>query len=155
MTTNRHFCEVFFNDVRIPQGNLVGTEGGAFKQTMGQLEHERGGIDRLMSNHALYRLALERADTGDPLLRQEIAALEIGYRIGRILVTREVLKQAPAGFSASPQFHVSTRWHLVGFIPAVEAKGIMALTHDPPRPAFARTGIFKHEANAMRTAGWE
>ncbi len=49
MTTNRHFCEVFFTDVRVPAANLVGQEGGAFKQTMRQLEHERGGIDRLVS----------------------------------------------------------------------------------------------------------
>ena len=33
--------------------------------------------------------------------KQEIAALETAYRIGRILVTREVLRQAPAGFSAA------------------------------------------------------
>ncbi len=101
MTTNRHFCEVFFTDVRIPVINLVGTEGAAFKQTMRQLEHERGGIDRLVSNYALYRLARERANGSDPLVRQEIAALEIAYRIGRILVIRETLRQAPAGFSAA------------------------------------------------------
>jgi alkylation response protein AidB-like acyl-CoA dehydrogenase len=101
MTTNRHFCEVFFTDVRVPVANLVGAEGGAFKQTMRQLEHERGGIDRLVSNQALYLLALDRVDRRDPLVRQEIAALETGYRIGRILVAREVLKQAPAGFSAA------------------------------------------------------
>jgi alkylation response protein AidB-like acyl-CoA dehydrogenase len=101
MTTNRHFCEVFFTDVRVPVENLVGQEGGAFKQTMRQLEHERGGIDRLVSNHALYLMAREHADTSDPVLRDEIAQLEIGYRIGRILVIREVLKQAPAGFSAA------------------------------------------------------
>ncbi len=101
MTTNRHFCEVFFTDVRVPAINLVGTEGAAFKQTMRQLEHERGGIDRLVSNHALYLMARERADTTDGLVRQEIAALEIAYRIGRILVVRETLRQAPAGFSAA------------------------------------------------------
>jgi alkylation response protein AidB-like acyl-CoA dehydrogenase len=101
MTTNRHFCEVFFTDVRVPGVNLVGVEGSAFKQTMRQLEHERGGIDRLVSNHALFRHAVERADTSDPLVRQEIAALEINYRIGRILVIREVLRQAPPGFSAA------------------------------------------------------
>ena len=60
MTTNRHFCEVFFTDVRVPAANLVGVEGAAFKQTMRQLEHERGGIDRLVSNRALYRRPLER-----------------------------------------------------------------------------------------------
>ncbi len=101
MTTNRHFCEVFFTDARVPAANLVGTEGAAFKQTMRQLEHERGGIDRLVSNHALYVQAREHADTGDPLVRQAIAALEIAYRIGRILVVREALKQAPPGFSAA------------------------------------------------------
>ena len=37
-----------------------------FKQTMRQLEHERGGIDRLVSNRALYVTALERADRSDP-----------------------------------------------------------------------------------------
>jgi alkylation response protein AidB-like acyl-CoA dehydrogenase len=46
-------------------------------------------------------MAADRADTSDPLVRQEMAALEIAYRIGRILVVREVLKQAPAGFSAA------------------------------------------------------
>lgn len=101
MTTNHHFCEVFFTDVRVPVENLVGAEGGAFKQTMRQLEHERGGIDRLVSNHALYLMALEQADTSNLVVRDEIAKLEIGYRIGRILVIREVLKQAPAGFSAA------------------------------------------------------
>jgi len=101
MTTNHHFCEVFFTDVRVPVENLVGQEGGAFKQTMWQLEHERGGIDRLVSNHALYLMALAQADTSNLVVRDEIARLEIGYRIGRILVIREVLKQAPAGFSAA------------------------------------------------------
>ncbi len=101
MTTNRHFCEVYFTDVRVHAVNLVGVEGNAFKQTMVQLEHERGGIDRLVSNRALYELALERADRSDPIVRQEIARLETGYRLGRILVTREVLRQAPAGFSAA------------------------------------------------------
>ena len=101
MTTNRHFCEVFFTDVRVPASNLVGVEGHAFRQTMQQLEHERGGIDRLVSNQALYRHALERADTDDPVVRQEIAGLETAYRVGRMLVIREVLRQAPVGFSAA------------------------------------------------------
>ncbi len=101
MTTNRHFCEVFYTDVRVPKDNLVGKQGGAFAQTMRQLEHERGGIDRLVSNKALYDMAVKRADTSDSRVRQEIADIEIGYRIGRILVIRETLRQAPAGFSAA------------------------------------------------------
>ena len=117
MTTNRHFCEVFFTDVRAPVANLVGVEGNAFKQTMRQLEHERGGIDRLVSNQALYRLATERADASDPIVRQEMAALETGYRIGRILVMREVLRQAPAGFSAATKcFCTEHEWRVAEFV---------------------------------------
>ncbi len=101
MTTNQHFCEVFFSDVRVPVENLVGIEGNAFKQTMAQLEHERGGIDRLVSNRSLFDQAVRAADRSNPLVRQQIARLETNYRIGRILVYREALKQAPVGFSAA------------------------------------------------------
>jgi alkylation response protein AidB-like acyl-CoA dehydrogenase len=100
MVTNDHFCEVFFTDVRVPAENLVGVEGDAFRQTMVQLAHERGGVDRLVSNRPLYDLALEHADRSDPLVRQEIAAIETGYRLGRLMVYRGVLGQAPADFSA-------------------------------------------------------
>ena len=98
---NSHFCEVFFTDVRVPAANLVGIEGNAFKQTMVQLEHERGGIDRLVSNRLIFDQAVAAADTSDRRVRDEIARLEIDYRIGRLMVYREVLKQAPQGFSAA------------------------------------------------------
>jgi len=101
MTTNEHFCEVWYDDVRVPVANRVGDEGASWKQTMRQLEHERGGIDRLVSNRALYLDARDRADTTDARVRQEIARLETGYRLGRMLVLREVLGQAPKGFSAA------------------------------------------------------
>jgi alkylation response protein AidB-like acyl-CoA dehydrogenase len=101
MTQNRHFCQVTLDGVRVPAANLVGTENGSWGQTMRQLEHERGGIDRLVSNRALFLDAVARADVDDPVVRQEVARLEGEYRIGRLLVVREVLKQAPAGFSAA------------------------------------------------------
>jgi alkylation response protein AidB-like acyl-CoA dehydrogenase len=113
MTTNRHFCEVWFSDARVPVVNLVGTEGNAFKQTMVQLEHERGGIDRLVSNQALYEIALARADRNDPRVRQDIARIETGYILGRILVTREVLRQAPQGFSAATKCFCTEHEQLV------------------------------------------
>ena len=101
MVGNTHFCEIFFTDVLVPAENLVGVEGGAFKQTMVQLEHERGGIDRLVSNRPLYELAKEHADKNDPKVRQAIARIEADYHVGRLLVYREVLRQAPKGFSAA------------------------------------------------------
>ncbi len=117
MTTNRHFCEVYFTDVRVPVENLVGVEGDAFKQTMVQLQHERGGIDRLVSNRALYDMAVDHVDRGDPIVRQEIARLETGYSIGRLLVYREVLKQAPNGFSAATKAYCTEHeWAVAQFV---------------------------------------
>jgi alkylation response protein AidB-like acyl-CoA dehydrogenase len=101
MTGAEHFCEVRFDEVRVPRDHLVGVLHGSFGQTMRQLEHERGGIDRLASNAALYRDARAHAAVADPLDRQEIAAIEAGYRIGRLLVLREVLGQGPPSFSAA------------------------------------------------------
>lgn len=100
-TGNRHFCEVTYTDVRVPDANLVGQRNGSFRQLMRQMEHERGGIDRLVSNRRLLLDCLALADTTDPLVRQEIAALDIAYRIGRMLVYREVQGQAPPSFSAA------------------------------------------------------
>jgi alkylation response protein AidB-like acyl-CoA dehydrogenase len=101
MTGSRHFCEVTFDGVRVAHDNLVGEQNGSFRQIMRQMEHERGGIDRLVSNRTLYVECREQADRTDPIVRQEIATLESCYRIGRQLVLREVLGQAPKGFSAA------------------------------------------------------
>ena len=98
-----HFCEVTFQDVRVPASNLVGELNGSFRQLMRQLEHERGGVDRLVTNRRILTdvLASGWLDTADPLLRQELAALESLYRIGRLMVLRELLGQAPKGLSAA------------------------------------------------------
>ena len=101
MTDDDHFCEIYFDDVRVPVDHLVGTLNGSFGQLMRQMEHERGGIDRFVSNRRLYLDVLPHADTADANVRQEIAELETMYRIGRLLVLRETLKQAPKGFSAA------------------------------------------------------
>ena len=101
MTGNRHFCEVTFDDVRVPAAHLIGQINDSFRQVMRQMEHERGGIDRLLSNRLLYEECLPHADTKDASVRQEIAAIETGYRVGRHLVLREVLGQAPRQFSAA------------------------------------------------------
>ena len=100
-TGNAHFCEVYFDDVVVPGDHLVGTLNDSFRQVMRQMEHERGGIDRLVSNRRLYLDAVAEADLRDPLLRDEWARLESDFTIGRMLVLREVLRQAPPGFSAA------------------------------------------------------
>lgn len=100
MTGNSHFCEVTFDEVRVPPGHLIGERGNSFRQVMRQMEHERGGIDRLTSNRRLYDRVRAASTLEDPILRQRAARIETGYLLGRQLVLREVLGQAPAGFSA-------------------------------------------------------
>ena len=100
-TGDTHFCEVFFDDVVVSADNLIGQPNGAFRQTMRQLEHERGGIDRLVSNQSIYRLALAEADLDNPFVRQQSGYIESGYAIGRDMVLRNVLRQGPAGFSSA------------------------------------------------------
>lgn len=65
-------------------------------------------------------MALECADRKDLLIRQEIAAIETGYQIGRILVIREVLHQAPVGFSAATKcFCTEHEWRVAQFVSKV------------------------------------
>ena len=136
MVDNTHFCETFFTDVRVPIENLVGVEGEAFRQTMTQLEHERGGIDRLVSNKPLYDHALSLADVGDKRIRQEIARLETGYRLGRLLVYREALKQAPKGFSAATKAYCTEHQQRVAEF-AARVLGPAITLDSPHSKAFA------------------
>ena len=132
MTGNDHFCEVHLTDVRVPAANLVGELNGSFRQVMRQMEHERGGVDRLVSNRLVFE-DLKRSgwiDTNDPLVRQELAAIETAYRIGRLLVLRETLGQAPPQFSAATKtFCTEFEQRLAGF--AARVAGPRAMLLDP------------------------
>ena len=140
MTASDHFCEVFFEDVHVPAQNLVGELNGSFRQVMRQMEHERGGIDRLLSNRKLYVDVLARADTTDPRVRQEVAAIETGYRIGRLLVLREVLGQAPKQFSAATKtFCTELEQRIAAFCAA--ALGPAAMLAEPGLPQRVSRGI--------------
>jgi len=140
MTGSDHFCEVFFEDVRVPAENLVGQLNGSFQQVMRQMEHERGGIDRLLSNRKLYVDVLAVADTTDPRLRQEIAAIETGYRIGRLMVLREVLGQAPKQFSAATKtFCTELEQRIAAF--AARALGSDAMLAEPGLPGRVSRGV--------------
>ena len=93
-----------FNDVLVPNENLVGEINNSFGQTMRQLEHERGGIDRLASNQRLYLDAKTSVESPNALIRQQIAEIETGYKIGRDMVLRNVLRQTPF-----PQYSAVTK----------------------------------------------
>lgn len=93
MIGESHFGELFFDEVRVARSALIGKLDHGFYQIMQQLDFERSGIERLISNAPLWRdakrLAAERGLTRrDPELRDQIALVEIALRAGRGLIYR-------------------------------------------------------------------
>jgi hypothetical protein len=54
LTGDRHFCEVFFDEVQLPADALVGREGQGWEQVMSELSFERSGPERLYSSIVLF-----------------------------------------------------------------------------------------------------
>ena len=90
MVGESHFGEVFFDEVRVPRRWLIGELDRGFYQIMKQLDYERSGIERLISNYPLWRdalaLASERGALNDPALRQEVVEIETALRAGRGMI---------------------------------------------------------------------
>ena len=90
MVGESHFGEVFFDDVRVPSRYLIGELHRGWYQIMRQLDYERSGIERLLSNYPLWSDVREWARaTGksrDPALRSRMAEIEIALRAGRGMV---------------------------------------------------------------------
>ncbi|MBS4211370.1 MULTISPECIES: acyl-CoA dehydrogenase family protein [Neobacillus] len=53
MTGEHHFNEVFFEDVFVPDGMVVGTLGNGWAQGMAELAYERSGPERILSTFPL------------------------------------------------------------------------------------------------------
>ncbi|WP_103503333.1 MULTISPECIES: acyl-CoA dehydrogenase family protein [unclassified Streptomyces] len=87
-------AELFFNDVRVPKANLLGTENGAFGHLMGNLPQERLAIAvgaAAVSEHLLEITAAyvrEREAFGRPLARLQHVRFEIAEMATEAAVTR-------------------------------------------------------------------
>nr|MDP2190308.1 acyl-CoA dehydrogenase family protein [Rhodoferax sp.] len=62
----RHFCEVFFDDVQLADDALIGAEGKGWEQVTAELAFERSGPERLYSSIVLFDewLAFIRTEAG-------------------------------------------------------------------------------------------
>jgi len=98
MTGANHFSEVFFDNVRVPKTMLVGEKNRGWYQIAAQLDYERSGIERLMSNYPLYQDLIKyvknRKRTAiqveEQVLRHTLADLQVQYEVGRLLIYRVV-----------------------------------------------------------------
>jgi len=88
------FNEVFLDDVKIPKNHLVGKKDKGFDQIMEQVVYERAGIERLMQNYPVMESLMDYVKTTkrngrnmreDPIVRNELATLEIEFNIGKLL----------------------------------------------------------------------
>jgi len=100
ITGGTHFAEVFFDNVYVPRKMLVGQKNQGWYQIAVNLEFQRGGMDRLMSNYPLLvdliDYARKTAIDGRPLIeepwvRSTLASLAVEFRAGRLLCYRVAL----------------------------------------------------------------
>jgi alkylation response protein AidB-like acyl-CoA dehydrogenase len=90
ITGEHHFNEVFFDNVRVEKKWLIGEKNRGWYQIASQLDYERSGIERLLSNYPLFRdtvrYAQARGLTKDPLVRNQLAQMQIELDMGRFMV---------------------------------------------------------------------
>ena len=76
MAGHHDFNEVFFDDVLVPHGALVGERGQGWKQVTAELGLERSGPERYLSSHALFVALIDAADPDpDPAVATLIGEL--------------------------------------------------------------------------------
>ena len=101
LTRDAEFCEVFFDDVRVPAANLVGASGTGWQIAMGILAHERGPVWTFTFQRKIRRsftqlLALARTHPAArgvlalPTLRQRLAQSYIEVVILRLVGYRSL-----------------------------------------------------------------
>lgn len=100
MNGDSEFNEVYFTDVCVPRGNVVGAEGQGWKMAVALLMYERATLTfqrQLQSRVALedlMRFARERKGaTGDPVVAQRVAQAYIESQALRFTSLRHLTRQ--------------------------------------------------------------
>jgi len=143
LTGDRHFSEVFFDDVELPQDALIGEEGSGWKQVNAELAFERSGPERLYSSMVLL-------DTWIDHLREvqvpdEQALALAGRIVGHLAALRSmsVAVTARVGAGGSPMTEASLvkdlGTELEQYIPIAIADAIASDTRHVASPALMRT----------------
>jgi alkylation response protein AidB-like acyl-CoA dehydrogenase len=105
MTGASHFCEVFFNNVVVPDAQRVGEVDGGWSVAMTTLTSERTLISSIGADRfsRLADLARARGRAGDPVVRQRLADAFIRFEVLKYLGWRQMtaLSQGRPGGSES------------------------------------------------------
>jgi alkylation response protein AidB-like acyl-CoA dehydrogenase len=98
------FSEITFDDVFVPDGNVLGKPGEGWKLVMDELAYERSGPERFLSVFPLLRQAIE----GEASVASESSAANLGRLVAHVAILRE-MSLSIAGQMAS------------GILPSLEA----------------------------------
>jgi alkylation response protein AidB-like acyl-CoA dehydrogenase len=100
MTGETEFCEVFFEDVRVPADLMIGAPGAGWQIAMGILQHERGPVwtftfqrkIRRSLNELVRKTREHPASKGldDPLVRQKLAQSFIDVELLKLMGYRSL-----------------------------------------------------------------
>lgn len=80
----RHFCEVSFSDVELPDDARLGEIGSGWGQNTSELALERGGVDRWMSSMPI----LESWARSEAVLDSPLAQVDLGRILARLWAFR-------------------------------------------------------------------
>jgi alkylation response protein AidB-like acyl-CoA dehydrogenase len=139
---HRHFNEVFFTDARTAKGNVVGEVNGGWAVANTLLSFERGAGASTQSIRfkdeldRLFRMAVERGRTADPLIRQRMAwaysKIEIMRYLGMQALTSFLHGNDPGVGSSIGKLYWS-EYHKVVTELALDILGADAMTHSDDR----------------------
>lgn len=86
LTGERHFNEVFFDDVELGSDALIGSEGEGWKQVTAELSLERSGPERYLSSFRLLQLL---AGAAGPQVQEPLLGL-IGQSVAQLWTLRQM-----------------------------------------------------------------
>ncbi|RDW17516.1 acyl-CoA dehydrogenase [Oceanobacillus arenosus] len=134
LTGEEHFNEVFFENVYITEGNLIGTEGNGWEQSMAELAYERSGPERILSTfpllEELVRLLKENKDTDRLKEAMKLVTSLISLRLMSLGVAKYLEEGKDVGISAALVKDLGTKFErnvaeiarlLVSSVPSVES----------------------------------
>jgi alkylation response protein AidB-like acyl-CoA dehydrogenase len=158
LTGDRHFTEVFFDEVDLPHEALIGSEGSGWSQVTAELAFERSGPERIYSSMVLLEAWLEflRASRSD-----DPAAIALA---GRILVHKATLRSmsvavtAKVGAGGSPMTEASLvkdlGTELEQFTPIAIADAIATAQANAAASARSEGGATEVPAALLRTLAY-
>lgn len=99
MTGDKEFCEVFYDEVRVPRENLIGAEGQGWQIAMMTVAYERGPVD--IGYQAKFEVILgelarsmPRGDAANQIKRRELARAAVAVEVLRLRCLQSLTRRA-------------------------------------------------------------